>query len=327
MLLFVSLLFPEDWSKATSVAKAFGIGKTEAGAVAQLMGSTSEKVRDTLTLSVRARGMKGYILHEIVEKGIFSIGFSSGVGAAEAWESQLTNKPDNELVCGLINSIFSFQAFATEEHFNLLSFFFWASCLEKLGPVLASGLAVSEALGEDVRHDPSPAEASYEVRASPEIAHGHRLLLVLPGSSSKGSSSWGVPFNPRPVGQPIRDWFYGCRSGPCDGNDGAARRCLQHICFQAWHFLPTSFSVVCFRVLLLLERQHLTKLEQAARQDKESKAQALARQVAEASLAQLEAQIASDQELIRQAQGNRTEQAVETAKDLKYVRDRQMSLD
>lgn len=73
-------------------------------------------------------------------------------------------------------------------------------------------------------------------------------------------------------------------------------------------------------------RQHVLSIEQAVRQEHESKAQALAKQAAVASYAHIESQIKSDMELLKSKIGDSNTQAIETAKDLKYIRDRQKSL-
>ena len=47
--------------------------------------------------SVKVRGLQRYITHDCIARGVFSLGFSSGNGAAEAWHDQCTNGADNEL--------------------------------------------------------------------------------------------------------------------------------------------------------------------------------------------------------------------------------------
>ena len=53
------VLCNQDWSKASSVAKAFQLGKLEAGAVCNLMSNMEPQIQLLLCESVRARGMKG----------------------------------------------------------------------------------------------------------------------------------------------------------------------------------------------------------------------------------------------------------------------------
>ena len=64
------MLSAQEWHNATAVAKAYAIGKGEAGR---------------------------FLTHEMIAKGLFSTGFSSGSGFAEAWNHQLINKHDGEL--------------------------------------------------------------------------------------------------------------------------------------------------------------------------------------------------------------------------------------
>lgn len=59
----------------------------------------------------------------------------------------------------------------------------------------------------------------------------------------------------------------------------------------------------------------------------EEKAQALTQKVAQATLAQLVGQLEGDILKLRSVLPNRASQAMETALDVKYVKDRQMSFD
>jgi len=73
-------------------------------------------------------------------------------------------------------------------------------------------------------------------------------------------------------------------------------------------------------------RSHVSRIETITRNEKESKAKKLAEDVARASFAHIEMQVNNDMEHIRKAMGDTTSQAVETALDLKYMRDRQKKL-
>ena len=55
--------------------------------------SVVKKLRD----EVRPRGMKLWLPHEVLAKGLFNLGWSSGTAAYEAWEEPLTNGADDEL--------------------------------------------------------------------------------------------------------------------------------------------------------------------------------------------------------------------------------------
>ena len=104
----VQMMF-EDWGKATAVAKAFSIGKTESAAVAALISQVSHEVRARLTASVRSRGMARFLTHEMIAKGCLNIGFTAATGESEAWGELLTNLPDNKLVPSASFEIYVFR--------------------------------------------------------------------------------------------------------------------------------------------------------------------------------------------------------------------------
>ena len=72
-------------------------------------------------------------------------------------------------------------------------------------------------------------------------------------------------------------------------------------------------------------RSHVAQIQSVQREQQEQRSQELARAVAEATFKQLEAQIESDWAVLRAQMGSCEDQAVQTAKDLKYVRDRQQN--
>ncbi len=88
----------DDWSNQTQVAKAFQIGKGESSAVVAIMTSVSDPVRAKITASVRTRGMRDYITHDMLAKGCLNTGWTSGFGEAESWAEILTNNANNVLV-------------------------------------------------------------------------------------------------------------------------------------------------------------------------------------------------------------------------------------
>ena len=67
-------------------------------------------------------------------------------------------------------------------------------------------------------------------------------------------------------------------------------------------------------------------MEQTTRAEKEQKEQELAANVRQADLAQLLARIEADLLLLAQQENTSDARAVETAKDMKYVKERQMRL-
>lgn len=80
------------------MAKVFQIGKHEAAAVSNLRCHVSTEILQMVTESVRKRGMRSFVSHEMLGKDVLNLGFSSGKDKWEAWHSELTNAADNELV-------------------------------------------------------------------------------------------------------------------------------------------------------------------------------------------------------------------------------------
>ena len=88
----------QAWDNASAIARAFSIGKNEAAAIANLTTKVSHKVVATLQDAFRSRGMRPFLLHEVVGEGLFNQAFTSGVGTLEPWSRALTNNDDDELV-------------------------------------------------------------------------------------------------------------------------------------------------------------------------------------------------------------------------------------
>lgn len=75
------------------MAKAFQIGPKESDAVFALSTAVPEKVVLRLEKLVTTRGMLKFLHHDVIGKGTFSTGWSSGLGVAESWAEPLTNLP------------------------------------------------------------------------------------------------------------------------------------------------------------------------------------------------------------------------------------------
>ncbi len=73
------------------MSRAFQIGKTESAAVAQLHAHVHPTITAALKVEVAKRGMRSFLTNELVAKGYFSDGFSSGSGVAEPWAAECTN--------------------------------------------------------------------------------------------------------------------------------------------------------------------------------------------------------------------------------------------
>lgn len=94
---------PEAWENAAQVAKAFAIGRLEAGAVMNLTQKIPREMVVRLRDAVRLRGMRAFCTHECIAKDTFNLMFSSGSGALESWASQLTNREDNAIASWLLS--------------------------------------------------------------------------------------------------------------------------------------------------------------------------------------------------------------------------------
>ena len=90
-------LLHEDWENASAIAKAFQIGRAESGAVANLQSKINGEVVRMLKDAVSQRGMRSFITHDLIWKGAFNDGWSSGHGSTEAWVQELTNGADRTL--------------------------------------------------------------------------------------------------------------------------------------------------------------------------------------------------------------------------------------
>lgn len=123
----------QEWHSATAVAKAYHIGKSESGAVSALLSGVSPIAFVALQDSVKIRGMSRFLTHDSISRGIFSLGFSSGVANAEAWKDQLTNAEDSELDIRLRQDFVLFSIFLVATFF--LEVFFvecWSLLFESL---------------------------------------------------------------------------------------------------------------------------------------------------------------------------------------------------
>lgn len=98
----------QAWDSAAAVARAFVIGPTESQAVSNLQTHVSAAILERLQCAVRLRGLRGFLTHEALAKGLFNRGWTSGAGELEAWRTQLCNVEDDQLVsCALNCAMFS----------------------------------------------------------------------------------------------------------------------------------------------------------------------------------------------------------------------------
>lgn len=90
--------YSEVWESASKIARAFQIGKNESQAIHNLMEKTPASIVNKLKAAVQVRGMRGFLNHETIAKDVFCLAWSSGTGPLQAWNEQLTNVQDAELV-------------------------------------------------------------------------------------------------------------------------------------------------------------------------------------------------------------------------------------
>ena len=78
--------------------------------------------------------------------------------------------------------------------------------------------------------------------------------------------------------------------------------------------------------MMIASRTYVARVEQGLRNEKVKKEQELASNVRAADLSQLLARLDADLALLVSRQNNTPSRAVESAKDMKYLRERQMTL-
>lgn len=70
----------------------------------------------------------------------------------------------------------------------------------------------------------------------------------------------------------------------------------------------------------------MQQIERGLTEEKEAAAQALAKEVARATLAEIQGMFGRDVDILKKKLPSKPEQAVESALDMKYLRERQLSL-
>jgi len=285
----------DDWSSQTQVAKAFQIGRGESSAVVAIMTSVSDPVFAKIKASVRTRGMRGYITHDMLAKGCLNTGWSSGFGEAESWAEILTNKANNVLVSWFMLLLASL----------LFSLFLTTLNVEHAKIVVCEALKFLDRLESIYDNTPAQLRKAFSFLAASKIHMATGCYLHFVEQLQKQAPSAEFP-------DMLKSLDMQFASGLLDGD-------LIHTVESSVPAAADLKSVSAFRSLV-------AQIELATRTEKESKAKELASQVAKATHAQLVMQINSDLEKIRNAMGDKTSQALEAALDLKYMRDRQTML-
>lgn len=288
----------DDWSSQTQVAKAFQIGKGESSAVVAIMTSVSDPVFEKIKASVRTRGMRDYVTHEMLAKGCLNTGWTSGFGEAESWAEILTNKTNNVLVSWFMLMLLLAQP-------SLFTFNFTTLNVKRAKIVVCEALKFLDRLESIYDNTPVQLRKAFSFLAASKIHMATGCYLHFVEQLQKQAPSAEFPEMRKSLDMQFA-------SGLLDGD-------LIHTVESSVPAAADLKSVSAFRSLV-------AQIELATRTEKESKAQELASQVAKATHAQLVMQINSDLEKIRNAMGDSTSQALEAALDLKYMRDRQTML-
>ena len=91
------------------MARALSIGQKESAALFALSNDIPAEVVTELEQAVKVRGMTRFLNHDVIGKGTFSTGWSSGSGSAESWSDVLTNLPSDRALATHCNSVFPFR--------------------------------------------------------------------------------------------------------------------------------------------------------------------------------------------------------------------------
>ena len=74
--------------------------------MSNLQTQVSHDIVCALKQAVAIRGMKNFLGHEILSRGLFNVGFSSASGGSEAWVAAMTVTQDSKLALWLNESGF-----------------------------------------------------------------------------------------------------------------------------------------------------------------------------------------------------------------------------
>lgn len=93
-----SIMSPfQDWDNASALARAFSMGAKESAAVSNLQCRTDKSILARFKQVTDRRGLRAFITHDALARGILNLGFSSSQGHTEAWDAVLTTSDDNRL--------------------------------------------------------------------------------------------------------------------------------------------------------------------------------------------------------------------------------------
>lgn len=91
----------QDWENASALARAFQMGAKEAAAVSNLQARTDKIILERFKQVADRRGLRAFVTHDALAKGILNLGFSSSQGNTEAWDAVMTTSDDNRLATQL----------------------------------------------------------------------------------------------------------------------------------------------------------------------------------------------------------------------------------
>lgn len=95
----------QEWQSATSVAKAFALGKLESEAIYNLRLRISPAVTQYLANAVKIRGMTRLVTHEVLARDVLNPSWTSGLAAMEPWREELRNKEGDRLATCLLSKL------------------------------------------------------------------------------------------------------------------------------------------------------------------------------------------------------------------------------
>ena len=174
--------FAQDWGNCTAVMRVFSIGKTEAGAVSNLQSHVEGVIVSELKQCVAKRGIKNFLSHDILAKGVLNTGYTSASGNSEAWVSIMTNLEDAAIVIWPVLGYVLFSAT------SLISFYFARhlrrQCLCHLSILAFSSSLIGLCLVSAVLL--SRSGEAFPSEALPRLGQIARQLAQVPFSEGRG---------------------------------------------------------------------------------------------------------------------------------------------
>lgn len=83
----------------------FQLGKLEAQSVTNLRQHVDSFVMAELWESVKPRGMKVWLSHDVIAKELFNVGYTSATGPWDAWKSECVNAPKDHTLAASLHMV------------------------------------------------------------------------------------------------------------------------------------------------------------------------------------------------------------------------------